>query len=176
MRGEKEPLYRKVNTTARAVVHFVGGDAKDDRNTKKGTSEKMSKNKQRGLDYTPLFRFLISKVGQDFDTVFSEAVSRLDKEEPIWYIVVDPNEQEILLGKRTRGYVACGNGTSFYSQLYVDDRGLLQLVDPSIRAEDFAQTCSCCTYTFNGKQITKKYDPNRPNSECYPKEPVDVVS
>jgi len=42
---------------------------------------------RRGLDYTPLYRFLLSKVGADWDDVHSEAVSRLDEEYPIFFVV-----------------------------------------------------------------------------------------
>lgn len=47
-----------------------------------------SKHRQ-GLDYTPLFRFLLSKVGQDWDAVYSEAVSRLDTPAPIFWMVAE---------------------------------------------------------------------------------------
>ena len=47
----------------------------------------MHPGRQNGLDYTPLFRFLLSKVGQDWDAVHSEAVARLDRQEPIYWMV-----------------------------------------------------------------------------------------
>ena len=64
--NQKEPLYRKVNTKARNVHHNFGSDFKYSRNKKKETLEQtkgaMYGNKERGLDYTPLFRFLLSKL------------------------------------------------------------------------------------------------------------------
>lgn len=147
MKREKEPLYRKVNTKARNVHHNFGGDARHDRNTKKGF-EKMKQGVERGLDYTPLYRFLMSKVGQDFDTVFSEAVSRLDKEDPIWHMVLRDRDD--------RRYVRIGE-SSYYNALRVDENGILQLADPSLKNEDFAPSCSCCTHTFNGKPLIRKY-------------------
>ncbi|WP_202621792.1 hypothetical protein [Pontibacter russatus] len=43
--------------------------------------------KERGLDYAPLFRFLLSKVGKDWEDVVNEAKSRLDELEPIYWVV-----------------------------------------------------------------------------------------
>lgn len=83
MNKQKENLYRKVNTKARNNNHRIGKDSKNDRNTKIGISTKMKKDVERGLDYTPLFRFLLSKVGKSWVDVHSEAVSRLDKNHQI---------------------------------------------------------------------------------------------
>ena len=155
----KEPLYRKVNTRARGVHHNTGGDARHDRNSKDGVSEKMRKNVNRGLDYTPLYRFLLSKVGQNFDEVCSEALSRLDvsnhnryANNPIFHIV----NREINHGGQNRGFTHCGEN-SIYSTLLVDDEGNLQYVNPNIRNEHFAPGCPCCTHTFNGKPLIRKY-------------------
>ncbi len=149
----KEPLYRRVNTTARGVHHNTGGEyrwsrAKDDRFAQGA----MSQGKHRGLDYTPLFRFLLSRVGRDWDAVHSEAVSRLDREEPIFWMVA-----------RTEGdrkpYVLMGE-SSYYSGLYVDDDNRLAKVDPDLRIEDMKPGCSCCTHTFNGVPFVRKCDPD----------------
>lgn len=145
----KEPLYRKVNTKARGVHHHSGPDARHERNTKEGISSKMTKSDRRGLDYTPLYKFMISKVGQDFDKVFSEAISRLDKEDPIYHIVDDKRE-----------YMMSEN--AIFPTLKVDENNILQLVNPSLKNEDFSPSCPCCTHTFNGKALVKKYSPNRP--------------
>lgn len=88
MKKEKSKLYRKVNTRAFNVHHNFGGDFNNTRNHKRETLEqtkgKMFGKKERGLDYTPLYRFLLAKVGSNWDEVFSEAKSRLDKTEPIF--------------------------------------------------------------------------------------------
>ena len=90
MNREKPKLYRKVNTKAKGVRHDFGGDFKDSRNSKGETFQQakgtMFGTKERGLDYTPLFKFLLSKVGSNWNEVFSEAKSRLDKQEPIFWI------------------------------------------------------------------------------------------
>ncbi len=147
-------LYRKVNTTARGVWHRHGADARDERNTKAakksaGSRGSMHGKKQRGLDYTPLFRFLLSKVGQDWDKVHSEAVSRLDREDPIFHMVA--------LREDERAAYFCGHDNSYFSGLYVDDDNRLALVDPYLTVDDLKPTCGCCTHTFNGERFTRAY-------------------
>jgi hypothetical protein len=149
----KEPLYRRVNTKAHGVHHDTGGEfrwsrGKDDR-VARGA---MSQGKKRGLDYTPLFRFLLSRVGQDWDAVYREAVSRLDKEDPVFWMVAR-NESD------RRSFVRMGE-SSYYSGLYVDDDNRLAKVDADLGVEAMKPVCSCCTHTFNGVPFTRKYDPD----------------
>lgn len=143
-----QPLYRKVNTRARGVRHRFGGDYRHIRNTKAAEHDRgsMHGRKQRGLDYTPLFRFLLSKVGQSWDNVFSEAVARLDRPEPIFWLVALREEER-------REVVRVGESTHF-SGLYVDDNGILQLVNPDLGPEDMAPACTCCTHTLNGVRFS----------------------
>lgn len=103
----------------------------------------MHGSKERGLDYTPLFRFLLSKMGAYWNNVFSEANTRLDKPDPIfWMVAVDENNK--------KDYFRSGQA-SYFSGLYVDDDGILQLTNPGLKAKDMKPFCSCCTHTFNGK-------------------------
>ena len=145
--NKKEPLFRKVNTKARSVHHNFGGDFKYSGNKKQETLEQikgtMHGKKERGLDYTPLFRFLLSKVGSEWNEIFSEAKSRLDKTEPIFWLVAlnkDDKKDVIRVGEST-----------YFSGLYVDDDGLLQRSNPEIRTTDLNHYCDCCTHTFNGQ-------------------------
>uniref|UniRef100_UPI0040493299 hypothetical protein n=1 Tax=Flavobacterium sp. TaxID=239 RepID=UPI0040493299 len=147
MNKEKDKLFRKVNTKAFNVHHDFGGDFKNTRNSKQETLEqtkgKMSRRKERGLDYTPLYRFLLSKVGANWDDVFSEAKARLDKPEPIFHMVA-------LREHEKEDFIATGE-SSYFSGLYVDDHGILQLSNPNLKAKDMKPFCNCCTHTFNGK-------------------------
>lgn len=98
--------------------------------------------KKRGLDYTPLFKFLLSKVGQDWDKVYKEAVERLDKEEPIFWMVAQEEgdlPDMVRLGE-----------SSYYSALYVDNTNKHQRIDPNLKAEDLIPFCTCCTHILNG--------------------------
>lgn len=104
--------------------------------------------KHRGLDYTPLFRFLLSNVGNEWDTIHREAVSRLDKPDPIFWLVAHSQEEG-------QEYVRVGQST-FFSGMYVDQENKLALVNPSLTVEDIIPFCKCCTHTLNGKII-----PNR---------------
>ena len=148
-RDRKKPLYRKVNTRARGVHHNFGGDYRHSRN--KAHAAGMRRGAQRGLDYTPLFQFLLSKVGCDWDDVFSEAVSRLDKKEPIFWMVAMSREQ-------ADDYIAVGE-SSLFSGLYVDEQNRLQITAPEIDEHTLEPTCACCTHTFNGVPFTRKFRP-----------------
>ena len=147
MNKEKSKLYRKVNTKAKGVHHNFGGDFKYSRNKKGETLEQvkgtMFGKKERGLDYTPLFRFLLSKAGSNWDEVFSEVKLRLDKTEPI-FCMVALNEED------KEDYIRVGE-SSYFSGLFVDHNGILQITNPNLKAADMKPSCTCCTHTFNGK-------------------------
>lgn len=154
MRSGKKPLYRKVNTRTHGVRHGDGGEARHERNTKAARRSEakrgsMHKKHRHGLDYTPLYRFLISKVGQDWDEVRQEAVSRLDSDEPIYRLVASSREE---------GDACVRTGeSSYFSGLYIDDDNRLALVDPELTAETMEPFCACCTHTLNGERLTRPY-------------------
>lgn len=102
----------------------------------------MGKRRKRGLDYTPLYRFLLSKVGQEWDAIYSEAVARLDRPEPIFQLVArfEHERQE---------YVRTGE-SSYFSGMYIDAANRLQLVNPELDAAQMTPSCQCCTHTLNG--------------------------
>lgn len=162
---EKSPLYRKVNTTAHGVHHRVGGNFRDERKKKttdqaEAQHEGMHGRKNRGLDYTPLFRFLLSKVGQEWNSIHSEAVARLDRAEPIFWLVALRQADE-------KEYVRTGE-SSYFSGLRVDPNGTLQVVNSKIDAGSLAPLCKCCTHTFNGVRFTRSFDPDAvPGSSAY---------
>lgn len=145
MQFEKKNLYRKMNTKARGVHHFFWGKYKHLRNKKRETIElerwSMHGKQKRGLDYTPLFKFLLKKVWSKWDDVYSEAVSRLDKPEPIfWIVAVHDSEKEV--------YIWCWE-SSYYSGMYVNNNGILCLTKPDLKPSDIGLFCSCCTHTLN---------------------------
>jgi len=47
-------------------------------------------------------------------------------------------------------YVRTGNST-YFSGMYVEDNGKLQLINPELRAKNMTPSCNCCTHTLNGK-------------------------
>jgi hypothetical protein len=141
VRSRKEPLYRRVNTRTCGVSHR-GGEFRWSRHPKRedpSSHGSMHGHKHHGLDYTPLFRFLLSKVGADFAEVYREAASRLDRPDPICWLVARSDKDK-------QAYVRIGE-SSYYSGLYVDENGRLALVDPSLRLEGMEPRCSCCTHT-----------------------------
>ena len=151
----KAPLYRKVNTTAHGVHHRTGGAFHEERHSAavrntEAAHLSMHGKKHRGLDYTPLFRFLLSKVGSSWNEVHAEAMSRLDRSEPIfWLVALRPQDEQ--------EYVRTGEA-SYFSGLRVDDQGILQIVNRSLGPESLAPQCACCTHTFNGVRFTRPYD------------------
>ncbi|MDP0941227.1 hypothetical protein Q6253_28740, partial [Klebsiella quasipneumoniae] len=85
------------------------------------------------MDYTPLFRFLLSRVGQDWDEVYSEAVARLDRKDPIFWMVAlrEMDEQD---------YIRAGEA-SYFSGLKVDEAGVLRVVNPGLGAGSLVPQC-----------------------------------
>jgi len=83
-------LYRRVNTTTRYDSNNPGAEYRWERNRKKMEDDLLPKlgsmhsRQKRGRDYTPLFHFLINRIGQPWDTTFSEACGRLDTTEPVF--------------------------------------------------------------------------------------------
>jgi len=143
--ARKDPLYRKVNTQTHGVHHGTGGDYRTERSgeaTSPASRGSMHGKRKRGLDYTPLFRFLLSKVGEEWDGVYSEAVARLDRPDPIFWLVARHEAER-------RELVRLGEST-YFTGLYVDDDGILRIVNPDLRPESQVPSCTCCTHTLNG--------------------------
>ncbi len=161
----KEPLYRKVNAVARGVHHRSGPAYAWTRNTKAARTAEadevkrgsMHQGKQRGLDYTPLFRFLLSRVGREWAPVHAEALSRLDRAEPIGWMVA------LCLADQRPMFRSGDN--SYFSGLYVTDDGILAIVDPDLTEDVLEPHCPCCTHSFNGKPFTR---PHREGSGTLP--------
>lgn len=155
MNKQKQPLFRKVNTTARGVRHDFGSEFRYDRNGKQESVEMqatrgaMHAKVKRGLDYTPLYKFLLSKVGQDWTAVKKEAQSRLDKEDAIYSMVVEAED----VGN---GMTRMGE-SSYYSLLIVDENNILRKAKPELGPQDVEVWCKCCTYTFNGLPVLKEF-------------------
>lgn len=152
--GHKEKLYRKVNTRTRGVHHGSGGEFRFERNTKAEKASdrprgSMHGNKRHGLDYTPLCKFLLSRIGRNWDEIFSEAVSRLDRPDPIFWMVARSEAEK-------KPIVRLGEST-YYSGLYIDENNKLALVDPALSIDELRPSCACCTHTFNGERFTKRY-------------------
>lgn len=152
MTDRKKPLYRSVNTRTHGVRYGSGGEYRWSRRREDRVHDGAMRGGQRhGLDYTPLFRFLLSRVGEDWDTVFAEAVARLDRHEPVFWIVARSEAER-------KPFVRIGE-SSYYSGLFVDQDNRLRLVDPDLRVEHMEPGCACCTHTFNGLPFTRRYSP-----------------
>jgi hypothetical protein len=152
MMDRKKPLYRSVNTRTHGVRHGSGGEYRWSRRREDRTHDGAMRGKQHhGRDYTPLFKFLLSRVGEEWDAVFAEAVARLDRDEPVFWIVARSEAEKT-------PFVRIGEN-AYYSGLFVDAGGRLQMVNPDLRVEHMEPGCACCTHTFNGVPFTRKYMP-----------------
>lgn len=150
----KEPLYRRVNTRTWGVRHGHGGEYRWSRHAwreDRAGRGAMSGHRRHGLDYTPLFRFLLSQVGGAWVDIHREAVSRLDRPDPIFWMVARSAAEK-------RAFVRIGEST-YYSGLYVDAEGRLARVDPALGVETMEPSCACCTHTFNGVPFVRRYRP-----------------
>lgn len=144
---QKPLLYRSVNTRTHDVRHGSCLAYRYERHTKREKNKRsnrssMHSHQRHGFDYTPLFRFLLSKVGHPWDQVFSEANARLDRPEPVFWMVAlhESDKQEYV---RT-------DENSYYSGLWVDEDGLLQKVNPQLTPEQMTPFSDGYTHTFNG--------------------------
>ncbi|MEM7695105.1 MAG: hypothetical protein AAF318_11685 [Pseudomonadota bacterium] len=141
-----------MNTRARNVWHKSGPDFRHRRHGKRTDADPrngaMRQGVERGRDYTPLYRFLVSKVGEPFDAVHQEAIARLDQEEPIWHLVARSEAEK-------RAIVGVGEST-YWTGLFVED-GILKLVDETVGPEQLNPTCPCCTHTLNGVRFTRPF-------------------
>ena len=157
MNIKKKPLYRKENKTC---INWQGNHRRDDdfkheRHTKKfkkfdGNKMSMKGKRKKGYDYTPLYRFLHSKVGQDWNEIYSEAKSRLDKTDPIFYIVEKPNTPYTRLASSPKDIARVGEGT-YWHTMYIDENKTLQFKN---KEATIKASCNCCTHTLDGKIIT----------------------
>jgi hypothetical protein len=81
--------------------------------------------------------------------IFGEAAARLDSTDPIlWMVARQPHER--------RDYVRLREST-YYSGLYVDADNRLRPVNPELGSHNMEPFCPCCTHTFNGVRLTRKY-------------------
>ncbi|SED47419.1 hypothetical protein SAMN04490185_3552 [Pseudomonas frederiksbergensis] len=153
---DKKSLYRKVNTRTWGVWrNEITGHYRHQRNTKNEINNDASRGsmhgtRRHGFDYTPLFRFLLSRVGRQWDEVFSETVARLDRPEPVFWMVA--------LHENQRKAQVCLGESSYFSGLYVDGQGYLRIVNPELKAEHMTPNCHCCTHTFNGIPFGRRKD------------------
>jgi hypothetical protein len=151
MNKEIKPLWRKLNKEKSYKTHDLKVGAEFDKNTKEGVKRSMrSDNRNRGIkDYTPLYKYLIKHVGEDFDKICSDIYPRIDDRDAIWHIIAD-NEN------KKKPIARVGNN-SYYNELYVDENNILQIVDPELKNSDLYPSCDCCTHSFNGKPFVNKW-------------------
>lgn len=148
MNNRIKPLYRKENKVSLSNKYNVskGSEYRYDRHTKAFLNDdrnhKAMTSGKHGYDYTPLFKFLLSRIGSNWDQTYSEARARLNDPEPIfWMVALHESER--------RNFVRLGEST-YYSGLFVDESGKLAIVNPEIKSSDLPIPCPGETISFNG--------------------------
>lgn len=153
MSNRIKPLYRKENKVSLSNKYNVskGSEYRYDRHTKSFINDdrnhKPMNSGRYGYDYTPLFKFLLSKIGSEWDQIYSEAKARLNDSYPIfWMVALHESEH--------RDIVRLGE-SSYYSGLFVDENGKLAIVNPTVTTSDLPEPYPGETMTFNGMVIDK---------------------
>ena len=54
-------------------------------------------------------------------------------------------------------YILVGEST-YFSGLYIDEIGILRIVNPELDENSLKPFCKCCTHTFNGIPFTRRYE------------------
>jgi hypothetical protein len=141
MEKRKEKLYRKENKSSLSSHYNVvsGGEYRHERHSKKNKDFENAPRKTSMVsgkfqyDYTPFFRFMIAKVGTNFDAACSEAKPRMDYRffEVLGWIFSGLNPHE---NDGDNSMFRCGESTT-YPRLIVDENGLIQFKDPNYHNE-----------------------------------------
>lgn len=195
---DKKPLYRPMNkVTHNGPPHHDYGFKnryRFDRNSKqtvkdekefaeKSNIKKQHKNKNTDIglfDYTPLYKFLLTKEGCDWDGVWKECQERLNTTAPVYNMVVNINHNGLPTTNMEANYWNSKmwseeyrnehyreiNGawypksfsiTSFshFSTMYVDEDGKLQFVDKDYIPIQWYPENSKWTETMNGVSINE---------------------
>lgn len=153
MNNRIKKLYRKENKVSLSNKYYVskGSEYRYERHTKAFLNDdrnhKPMNSGKHGYDYTPLFKFLLSKVGSDWDQTYSEAKARLNDPLPIfWMVALHQSER--------RDIVRLGE-TSYYFGLFVDAKGKLAIVNPDVTSNELPEPYPGETLSFNGIAVDK---------------------
>jgi len=82
---------------------------------------------------------------------FCRSEPRLDTTDPVFWLVARSSNV-------ARDFVLVGE-SSYFSGMFINPEGILQLARPELTAEDMVATCTCCTHTFNGVRFGNKIKP-----------------
>ena len=165
---EKKPLYRKVNKRTHngwAWYYYPKYRYRFDRHKEVDTQiERMPVKKhsifRTGYDYTPLFRFLHSHVGDVWTDIFRECQARLNDMKPLTRMVVNVNERGLVVDNypdRELPKYCIESEDGYWSTLYVDEEGVLQFVDKDYHKPPVSISLAF-TDSWNG-------EPQYPNDE-----------
>lgn len=141
MKTKIKPLYRKRSKDKDRICP----QSKWDRNTKKGIRKSLASKRWDDFDYTPLYNYLLTQIGEDFNVIHSYVQKRVNNINRI-YDIIKPSTYKL-------SYVRVSEN-AYYSALYIDEYNTLKKINPNFNIEHMYPFCSCCTHTFNNKIVT----------------------
>lgn len=153
MKKKKKLIRTKNRITHNGTSRDVNFRSRWTRHSKNGITQKMKKRINYHLDYTPLFKFLLSKEGEKWEGVWRECQKKVDTVEPVLWMVQNirlnglPKHDKCLEEyDKSFGY----EEGSYFSTMYVDENGILQVVDKNYKESTPLEYCRRCGETFNG--------------------------
>ena len=157
-------LYTKLNKNTRLYEYYYtttknryryNRHSKDmDKANKKSHKNNTNCSYSRIYDYSPLYKFLLKNVGNNWSEIFRVCQSKLNDMEPITKMVINVNTRGLVIDNvdikninQYTPYFKSGPNTCF-STLYVDENNIIQYVDKlfEIKKSHYFNE----TLTFNG--------------------------
>ena len=170
---EQKPLYRKVNKIAHNghphADYFKGPRYKNERHTKKVKLDEINEISFKGnhyksepekwrYDYTPLYNFLLKSTGKKWSEVWKECQQRLNTTEPVFYQVINIRKNGLPyffdVSEIFPIHRVCED--TYFSTQYVDENGILQLVNKDYIKEKADYPNTEFGESFNGKNWDNK--------------------
>lgn len=107
-------------------------------------------------NYTPLFKYLLSQVGKNWDDVWKDVFPRVDGvSDPIRLMVINVNKHGNVIEVENKqpyfSYNLRYYGYRTFSTLFVDENNILQYVDKNFRPHH--DNLGMITKSFNAKAI-----------------------
>ena len=157
-------LYTKLNKNTHLYEYYYNTTknryrynrhAKDiDKTNKKNHKSNTNSSYSTIYDYSPLYKFLLKNVGNNWSEIFRVCQSKLNDVEPITKMVINVNTRGLVIDNvdikninQYTPYFKSGPNTCF-STLYVDENDIIQYVDKLFEIKKSRYFNE--TLTFNG--------------------------
>lgn len=151
---EEKPLYRKEKKTGLMTQYYVnrGGEYRWERsksvtpNRVYDALKQQMKSRKLGMDWQPLYNFIMSNVGCNYDETYSKALKRCNKFRDEF------NKHWAYLFNDDRDIVRLGENT-YYSALTIDEFNNIQIRNTGAEPIKGGSFSFGYTHSFNGKTL-----------------------